>query len=104
MNLKTLVGKHEGCKIFIWYWKILACNFEKIDSVPFLDIFEENGKMLICLGNREKNAEKLDNFMKKIGIKGEKKDHRYLLEAMNSNDTKDIANRINELIDKIQKG
>lgn len=60
--------------------------------------------MLICLGNREKNAEKLDNFMKKIGIKGEKKDHRYLLEAMNSNDTKDIANRINELIDKIQKG
>lgn len=104
MNLKNLIGKHEGCKIFIWYWKILACNFENIDGTPFLDIFEENGKMLICLGNREKNAEKLENFMKKIGIKGEKKDHRYLLEAMNSNDTKDIANRINELIDKIQKG
>lgn len=104
MNLKNLIGKHEGCKIFIWYWKILVCNFENIDSVPFLDIFEENGKMLICLGNREKNAKKLDNFIKNTEIKGEKKDHRYLLKSMNPNATKEIAEEINELINKIQKG
>ena len=106
MNLKEKVGEHEGCKIFIWYWKILACNFEKLekDGVPFLDIFEEDGKILICLGNREKNPDKLENILEKIGKKNaKKKDHRYLLDEIESSKIDEVANKIKHWINEINK-
>lgn len=102
MKLKEAVGKYDGCKLFIWYWKILACNFEKVEGVPFLDIFEEGNKILICMGNREKNPEKLEKALEKIGKKNcIKKDHRYLLEEIATSKEKEKEFK-NEIVDRIK--
>ena len=104
---KDKVKRYKNWKIFIWYWDMLACEYEnEEEGIPYMDIIEKDksGIVLIQLANRQNDMAKLRNTMKRIGCENkEKQENGYvILEEVHSAMAEDVAARVNYWIDKIK--
>lgn len=104
---KDKVKRYENWKIFIWYWDMLACEYEnEEEGIPYMDIIEKDksGIVLIQLANRQNDMAKLRNTLKRIGCenKGKQETGYVILEEIHSVMAEDVAARVNYWIDKIK--
>lgn len=103
---KDKVKRYENWKIFIWYWDMLACEYEnEEEGIPYMDIIEKDkrGIVLIQFANRQNDMQKMRNTLKRIGCEDkEKQENGYvILEEIHSVTAEDVAARVNHWIDKI---
>ena len=106
VNWKDKVKRYENWKIFIWYWDMLACEYEnEEEGIPYMDIIEKDksGIVLIQFANRQNDMQKMRNTLKRIGCEDkEKQENGYvILEEIHSVTAEDVAARVNHWIDKI---
>ena len=103
--VKKEVGQIDRWRFFIWYWDMLACEFENPEEgKPYMDIIEKNGKVLIQFGNRQEDAAKLNATLRRIGCENKKREENgyILLEEVPSTETKQVAERVAYWIKKIK--
>lgn len=103
---KEKIDELNEWKTFIWYWDMLACEYNNEDEgTPYMDIIEKDnsGIVLIQLANRQNNTEKLRGTLKRIGCgeKIQKEDGYVILEEIASVKAEDVAERVNFWINKI---
>lgn len=103
---KKMVGSYDNWKIFIWYWDMLACEYDnEEEGTPYMDIIEKenSGKVLIQLANRQNDLEKLNKTLKRIGCENKrlKEDGYVILEEVSSVTAEDVSERVKFWIDKI---
>lgn len=100
------MGSYDNWKIFIWYWDMLACEYDnEEEGTPYMDIIEKenSGKVLIQLANRQNDLEKLNKTLKRIGCENKrlKEDGYVILEEVSSVTAEDVSERVKFWIDKI---
>lgn len=103
---KEKINEHTDWKIFVWYWDMLACEYNnEAEGTPYMDIIEKenSGIVLIQLANRQNNTEKLRSTLKRIGCgdKVQQEDGYVILEEIASINAEDIAEKVNFWINKI---
>lgn len=103
---KGTVGAHPGWKILIWYWDMLACEFQSPDEgTPYMDIIEDKatGKVLLQLANRRKDSDALARTLQRIGCGGKTAGQNgyVLLEELPTADAETVGSRVNYWISKI---
>ena len=103
---KGTVGAHPGWEIFIWYWDMLACEFQSPDEgTPYMDIIEDKatGKVLLQLANRRKDSDALARTLQRIGCGGKTAGQNgyVLLEELPTADAETVGARVNYWISQI---
>lgn len=74
---KEALTKREGWNFDVWYWSMLQCKSSLVsEGNPYLEIYEKaedkhTGLVYIKLSNEEKNAEKLQRTLQRIGVEAE---------------------------------
>lgn len=103
---KEKVGTYDHWKTFIWYWDMLACEYDnEEEGIPYMDIIEKekSGKVLVQFANRQCDTEKLRNTLKRMGCEDKKQqeDGYVILEEIPSVKADDVAERVKYWIEKI---
>lgn len=102
--VKKEVGQIDKWRFFIWYWDMLACEFDNLEEgKPYMDVIEKNGKVLIQFSNRQDDAGKLSITLKRIGCENRKREESgyVMLEEIPSTETKQVAEKVAYWVRKI---
>ena len=92
-------------KIFIWYWDVLACEYDyEADGVPYIETFEKNEKVSVLLSNRWKDREKLCGTLKRIQCLDKVIDAEgcVVLEEIDAIDADTVSSHIKQWIEKLE--
>ena len=110
---KDRVGEHEGWNVYIWYWKMLACQWEtdasKSEGTLYMDIIEnEKHQVLIQLGNRQGDDEELlRKTLKRIQYphpaQPKEPSGYLLLETVDTTDADTVAARVKYWMEQLGK-
>ena len=102
--LKNKVGTYGNWKIFVWYWDILACEFENsTEGKPYMDIVAEEAGYAIRFGNRSRDISMLRGTLARIGCANQTigDDGCVILDRIDSADIDAVSARIKSWIEKI---
>ena len=92
-------------KIFIWYWDILACEYdEEAEGVPYIETFEKNEKVSVLLSNRWKDREKLYGTLKRIQCADKVIDTEgcVVLDEIDTINADAVSSHVKQWIEKLQ--
>lgn len=105
---KQKVGSHDGWKIFIWQFDILACeHLSPNEGKLFIDtsLDKSSGNIIILMGNRRNDSKLLKDTLLRLGCSDKPIDNngRAVLETFPYTTAGSVAERIIYWIGKIDK-
>lgn len=95
-------SEYTNCNIFAW-GKILACEFNATEDIPYLDIVKEkDNQFTVHLSNRLTDRDKLKKMLEKISAKDKKiEDDVFVIwEHYSIEDIKELITKIYQFINK----
>lgn len=105
---KQKIGNHNGWKVFIWQWDILACeHLSPNEGKLFIDtsLDSSSGNIIILMGNRQNDRNLLRSTLQRLGCpdRSIENNGRVVLETFQYTTADSVTERILYWIEKIEK-